>query len=74
MIAGDLRTIENKKLRKFLINDPNYRESGSINLREAFKQAFDQAFKACIENTSTKNKLETSTPEPWKNLFSLWKR
>lgn len=46
MIAGDLRTIENKKLRKFLINDPNYRESGSINLREAFKQAFDQAFKA----------------------------
>ena len=36
IITGDLKIIENEKLRKLLTKGPNYRESRNINYSKAY--------------------------------------
>ena len=64
IITGDLKIIENKKTRKLLTKNPNYREPRSIHFSKAYFE-IDQALGTCIERIFTKNKLETSTVTPW---------
>ena len=65
IITGDLKIIENKKLRKLLTKNLNYRKPKSINFTKAFFE-IDQGLEVRIERISTKDKLETSTLTPWK--------
>ena len=65
IITGDLKIIENKKLRKLLTKNLNYRKRKSINFTKAYFE-IDQGLEVCIERISTKDKLETSTLTPWK--------
>ena len=65
IITGDLKIIENEKLRKLLTKNLNYRKPQSINFTKAYFET-DQGLEVCIERISTKDKLETSTLTPWK--------
>ena len=51
IITGDLRIIENAKLRKLLIKGPNYRKPVSINYKHC-TQTIENALSNCIEAMS----------------------
>ena len=64
IITGDLRMIENNKLRKLLSNGPNYREPRTRNYKKC-KEAVTTAIDRCVENLSIKYKID-------KKCFMQW--
>ena len=67
IITGDLRIVENVKLRKLLTKGPNYREPKTINFNHC-KSAITTAIDECIEALTAKYNLTPETFKPWKNL------
>ena len=65
IITGDLRIVENGKLRKLLTKGPNYREPKTLNFKIAFVK-IKSAINECIEKISVK------TGHP-KEVFNSWK-
>ena len=65
IITGDLRLIENAKLRKLLTKGPNYREPRAINFNKCLT-AITSAVNECIDKISEKYKIHLSE-------FSVWK-
>ena len=68
IITGDLRIIENKKLRKLLSKGPNYREPKSINFKHCL-DSIKNAINDCIINLSNKYSLHESTFLAWKQTI-----
>ena len=48
IITGDLRLVENNKLRKLLTKGPNFREPRSTNFKVAFEK-IKTAINECVE-------------------------
>ena len=53
IITGDLRIVENSKLRKLLTKGPNFREPRTLNFKIAFEK-IKSAINQCIDNLSNK--------------------
>ena len=66
ILTGDLRIIENAKLRKLLSKGPNFREPRTINYKKCIKE-ITIALDACIDKLCDKNKLKTSEFKPWRD-------
>ena len=64
IVTGDLRIIENSKLRKLLAKGPNYREKKTINYSKCIKE-IDNAFNLCASNLATKYNLPISSFDSW---------
>ena len=65
IITGDLRIIENAKLRKLLTKGPNYREPRPLNFSRAVNN-IQAAVENCMENFSLKTKHPANTFINWK--------
>ena len=68
IITGDLRIVENSKLRKLLTKGPNYRQPKSINLNKAKKEIIT-ALNQCIENLAIKTKNNVASFQTWKETI-----
>ena len=73
VITGDLRIVENAKLRKLLTKGPNYREPRSINFNKAVTE-ITAGLENCIENLANKTKydkkrLTSGRRSSWKRFF-----
>ena len=66
IITGDLRLIENMKLRKLLTKGPNFREPRSLNFSKALKE-IELAIDSCIESLSSKTG-DVDQLQAWKNM------
>ena len=66
IITGDLRIVENQKLRSLLSKGPNYREPKSINFKHCLKN-IKCALNCCVEKMSNKYKLHESMFMAWKS-------
>ena len=74
VITGDLRIIENKKLRKLLTKGPNYREPVSLDFKSAINK-ITLAINTCIESFTELTKHSKEVFEPWKtHVLSLVNR
>ena len=65
IITGDLRIVENSKLRKLLSRGPNYREPKSLNFSKALSE-IKTALDTCTENLAEKTQQDISTFDTWK--------
>ena len=66
VVTGDLRIIENSKLRKLFSKGPNYRENKTINYskcRESIKTSLD----SCVISLTAKYNINSSDLDGWKN-------
>ena len=68
IVTGDLRIIENAKLRKLFSKGPNYRENKTVNYGKCLKE-ITVALEACVSSLAVKYQLETSTFDSWKALI-----
>ena len=68
IITGDLRIVQNSKLRKLLTKGPNYREPRTLNFHKC-KSAITSGLDECIDNLSSKYKIDSSNFQAWKNLI-----
>ena len=68
VITGDLRIVENAKLRKLLTKGPNYREPRSINFNKAVTE-ITAGLENCIENLANKTKYDKKTFDQWKKII-----
>ena len=66
IITGDLRFIENVKLRKLLSKGPNYREPKTINFNKC-RKSLQETLDNSITIFATKHNLEVSSLTNWKN-------
>ena len=66
--TGDLRIVENGKLRSLLAKGPNFREPLSVNYGKC-KTAITDAINSLIQQVATKNSLTLGSVEVWKNLI-----
>jgi len=66
IITGDLRVVENDRLRKLLTKGPNFREPKTINFQKALKE-ITQAIDICIERIGDRTDLTKQSLDPWKN-------
>ena len=66
IVSGDLRIIENSKLRKLLTKGPNYREPKTLNYKKC-KQSIESAMSSSMESLAEKYKLNVEDLMPWKN-------
>ena len=66
IVSGDLRIIENSKLRKLLSKGPNYREPKTLNYKKC-KQSIESSIEYSVENLVKKYKLNVEDLQPWKN-------
>jgi hypothetical protein len=66
IVTGDLRIIENLKLRKLLSKGPNYRENRTINYSKCL-----QAVERSLDESCLKYVRKYNLPA---NSFDLWKR
>ena len=69
IITGDLRLIENVKLRKLLTKGPNYREPRSINFSKALKEisiGIDELIESLSSKTDDADQLKI-----WRDLVIL---
>ena len=69
IITGDLRLIENTKLRKLLTKGPNYREPRSINFSKALKEisiGIDELIESLSSKTDDADQLKI-----WRDLVIL---
>ena len=67
IVTGDLRIIENEKLRWLFSKGPNYRESKFFNLKKC-KESINESLDDTILKLSEKYKIDHHTFENWKNL------
>ena len=65
IITGDLRIIENKKLRRLLSKGPNFREPTKKNFKKC-KMAIEIALNECINTMENKYKITKNYFGPWK--------
>ena len=65
IVSGDLRIIDNSKLRKLFSKGPNYREPTTLNYRKC-RQSIDSALTSSIDSLAAKYDLP-------KESFSAWK-
>ena len=68
IVTGDLRIIENAKLRKLFSKGPNYRENKTVNYGKCLKE-ITLALEASVSSMAGKYKLETNTFDDWKALI-----
>ena len=68
IVTGDLRIVENTKLRKLLSKGPNYREPCTINFNKCIS-AITAALTTCITNLSDKYKIKAAKFTTWKNTI-----
>ena len=66
IITGDLRVVENDKLRQLLGKGPNYREAQTINFTKC-KEEIESALESSIESLATKYSIAPEELSPWKN-------
>ena len=66
VVTGDLRIIENSKLRKLLSKGPNYRENKFLNYRKCLS-AIESAIDSTIEKLVEKYGFEGEHFDDWKN-------
>ena len=66
IITGDLRIIENPKLRRLLTKGPSYREPRSLNFSKAFRN-IESAIEECTERFAQKSKHDITSFHNWKN-------
>ena len=65
VVTGDLRIIENPKLRKLFSKGPNYRENKTINYNVCLKE-INAALDICASNMASKYQLNVKLFEKWK--------
>ena len=68
IVTGDLRIIENPKLRKLLTKGPNYRENKTINYSKCTKEIND-SLDLCVSNLASKYKIQISSFDNWLTLI-----
>lgn len=66
IVTGDLRIIDNEKLRWLFSKGPNYRESKPLNLKKC-KESLISSLDDTILKLSEKHKVEFSLFTDWKN-------
>ena len=66
VVTGDLRIIENAKLRKLFSKGPNYRENKTINYHKCMNEIV-KSLDACASNMAAKYKLEVQEFDSWKS-------
>ena len=66
IVTGDLRIINNNKLRKLLSKGPNFRENKFINYDRCLTSV-ETALDTLIENLIAKYNLTEESFQPWKN-------
>ena len=67
VVTGDLRIIENAKLRKLFSKGPNYRENKTINFNTCLKE-ISSALDICASNMASKYQLDVKLFDNWKSL------
>ena len=68
IVTGDLRIIQNPKLRKLLTKGPNYRENKTINYSKCAKEIND-SLDLCVSNLASKYKMQISSFDNWLTLI-----
>ena len=68
IVTGDLRIVDNPKLRKLLTKGPNYRENRTINYSKCTKEIND-SLDLCALNLASKYKIELSSLDNWLSLI-----
>ncbi len=66
VITGNLKIVQNRKLRKLLAKGPKFREKNSINFKIA-KAEIEKGLNGYIENWSKKNRKSTKHLDEWKH-------
>ena len=66
ILQGDLRIIQNKKLRKLLNKGPNYKESRGVDFEKGLKY-ITQGLDDVIDKICSKNKNIKNVMSNWKN-------
>ena len=64
IVTGDLRIVENAKLRKLLTKGPNYREKKTINYSKCIKE-IDNSLNVCASNLANKYNIDISLFDNW---------
>ena len=80
VITGDLRIVENEKLRKLLVKGPNYREPRKIDFDKASEEIL-RGLNDCITNIVEKSGIKKTSLNAWKeaimarikDVIELWK-
>ena len=67
VVTGDLRIIENAKLRKLFSKGPNYCENKTINYNTCMKE-ISAALDDCASNMASKYQLDVKLFDNWKSL------
>ena len=65
IVSGDLRIIENSKLRKLLSKGPNYREPKMLNYKKC-KSSIESSITSSVEALAKKYNIQEVDLEPWK--------
>ena len=65
VVTGDLRIVENQKLRKLLAKGANYREPRNINFRKARSEILT-GIEGCISSIEDKSGIKTRSLDAWK--------
>ena len=65
VVTGDLRIIENSKLRKLFSKGPNYRENKTINYHKCKTEIY-KALDACVSKMAVKYNLDVEAFDRWK--------
>ena len=66
ILTGDLRFLENQKLRKLISKGPNYREPRNINWNKC-REVILNGLDSFIDSTSVKLDEKNENFIPWKN-------
>ena len=66
IITGDLRLIENSKLRSLLSKGPNYREPANVSYNKCLEE-IKNAIDVCAQDIIAKNHLDNDRLNNWKN-------
>ena len=66
VITGDLRVVQNAKLRQLLTKGPNFREPKSLNFHKALTE-IRFAINSCVDNLVSKTKYRA-------HIFNEWNR
>ena len=68
IVTGDLRIVENQKLRKLLTKGPNYREKKTLNFNKCLKE-IENSINTCASKLSDKYKLPLTSFDNWITLI-----
>ena len=68
VLTGDLRIVNNNKLRKLFMKGPNFREPKQINFNNCFTE-IETALDFCMEKMASRKKLNDLDLLPWKNMI-----